>query len=98
MKPIVQVLWAAIAGLTVVTAGVVVLGVFDKDTQALLMLVNLLVSTGNSIATAIVNGKVERVVQQTNGTNDRLLGMVAQTHPGIPTPPPIDPPERVSTD
>lgn len=83
MKTSPQIVWAIVTGVVAVVAGVVILGATGHDTGNLLSLASVIIATANGAFTAIVNGKVDRVIGQTDGSNDRLLSMVERSNPAI---------------
>jgi hypothetical protein len=85
VKPAASTVWAIVSGVVAVVAGVTVIIALGQDPAPLLQLANLAATVGVGVWTAQLNGKIDRVERNTNGTNDRLLNMVAQTHPGIST-------------
>lgn len=81
-----HVIWAGVTVVVVVVTGVTVLAGMGKDTTALLAVVNLAALPILAAFGAAINNKVEQVREASNGNLEKLLNMVAETHPGIHTP------------
>lgn len=78
-----HVIWAGVTVVVLVVVAVTVLAALGKDTTALLAVVNLAALPILAAFGAVLNGKVEQVRDASNGNLDRLLSILAETHPGI---------------